>query len=80
MYDKDDFKIPKKLCIQCNEEKMLLEFGARIRALDGLQTYCKDCCRANRKRYESKNPLKAGITEKQKKKNRVLWNARQKGF
>lgn len=37
----------RKACTKCGETKLLSEFGLRRRNLDGLNTWCKLCCRAN---------------------------------
>jgi hypothetical protein len=67
-------ELPKKTCLACGNEKVILEFGTRIKAPDKLQTCCIDCTKAKRKKYNEKNPLKRVLTEKEKKNNRYFWN------
>lgn len=43
-----------KMCICCNKEKQVSEFGANKRMSDGLNQYCKMCAQAKNKNYRQK--------------------------
>jgi uncharacterized protein YnzC (UPF0291/DUF896 family) len=49
-----------KICSKCKLEKNISEFWKEKKKKDGLQIYCKDCCKKIRKEYfkEYKKPFK----------------------
>lgn len=48
--------VEMKRCFRCGEEKPLHEFYTHPGTADGHLGKCKDCARADRRRYESGNP------------------------
>jgi hypothetical protein len=53
----------KKLCVKCNVEKEKTLFNKFKSSKDGLQSYCKECCKIIDKEYKLKNKEK--LKEKQ---------------
>jgi len=47
-----------KYCKKCDQTKELSDFGKNKNTADGLQFYCKDCCKATTKRYREANKEK----------------------
>ena len=53
-----------KICTKCKNQKELTEFGKSKYSKEGHKIYCKECSRADQKKYRDKNK------ETLKKKNR----------
>lgn len=47
-----------KYCKKCDNTKPKSDFGKNKNTKDGLQFYCKDCCKATTKRYREANKEK----------------------
>ena len=44
-----------KRCSKCRRRKSVTEFHKQRRAHDGLQAYCKSCCKTFQKKYQKEN-------------------------
>lgn len=55
-----------KHCNKCDIDKPIEEFGKNKRSSDGLQYYCKECCRIAAKRYRQRPEVKKRQLEYQK--------------
>ena len=53
-----------KYCRGCKQTKELTEFVKRSKSRDGLQTRCKVCCNAYKKKWQQNNPEKCNAYSK----------------
>ena len=44
-----------KICTKCKNQKELTEFGKSKYSKEGHKIYCKECSRADQKKYRDKN-------------------------
>ena len=58
----------KKRCSGCHKELPLTEFWKNKSSHDGLQAYCKSCCKAKTKQYQKEHP------EKMREISRKSWH------
>jgi hypothetical protein len=61
-----------KRCIKCRASKPVSEFGIKVSAIDGMQTYCSPC------NYKESQRHKAKLKEAEKTKSLVIHSTRLK--
>jgi len=54
-FNEETRKMKTKQCAKCNEVKPVTEFGKYTRSKDGLKARCKECMRADAKKYNEEN-------------------------
>jgi len=61
-----------KLCGKCNEQKEFSEFNKNARKADGLQNWCRVCCKiSNNLSYRNSPTRKDSILERNKKEKEL---------
>lgn len=64
-----------KTCSKCNTSKEFSEFGKRSSNKDGLNYYCKSCCRGISQDYRNSNSDKTNMSATKSRRN-LDWNVR----
>lgn len=62
-------KLSTKICTGCKILKNISAFGKNKTAFDGLNTWCKDCHKAYRKRVKDKDPEQFNFNERLRRHN-----------
>jgi hypothetical protein len=58
-----------KICIQCNDNKLLSEFSKLKNSIDGLQYTCKSCQHIQQKEWYQKNKLKHDLNNQKERRS-----------
>ena len=61
--------VESKICYKCKQIKSIMEFYKNKDHKDGLQNICKECDKAESKKYREANPGKNNLTVKNWRKN-----------